>query len=43
MESRIRQIQATLAKATIVEDMGAASPAGTVSTGTIVRDPLRRR
>ena len=36
MESRIRQIQATLAKATIVEDMGAASPAGTVSTGTIV-------
>jgi len=36
MESRIRKIQATLAEAQIVEDMGAASPAGTVSTGSIV-------
>ncbi len=36
MESRIRLIQATLAKAAIVEVMGAASPSGTVSTGSIV-------
>jgi transcription elongation factor GreA len=36
MESRIRQIQATLSKAQIVENVGAASPAGTVSAGTIV-------
>jgi transcription elongation factor GreA len=36
MESRIRRIQATLGKAKIVEDMGAASPTGTVSAGSIV-------
>jgi transcription elongation factor GreA len=36
MESRIRQIQATLSKAQIVENVGAASPSGTVSAGTIV-------
>jgi len=36
MESRIRQIQATLAKAEIVEEMGASSSAGTVSAGSIV-------
>ena len=36
MESRIRQIQATLSKAQIVDDMGAASPTGTVSAGSIV-------
>jgi transcription elongation factor GreA len=36
MESRIRQIQATLAKAAIVEDVGAASASGTVSAGSIV-------
>ena len=36
MESRIRQIQATLAKATIVEDVEAASASGTVSAGSIV-------
>ncbi len=36
MESRIRQIQATLAKATIVDEMGAASASGTVLAGSIV-------
>jgi transcription elongation factor GreA len=36
MESRIRQIRATLTKAAIVEDMGAPSPSGTVSAGSIV-------
>jgi len=36
MESRIRQIQATLKKAEIVEEVGAASPTGKVSAGTIV-------
>ena len=36
MESRIRQIQATLKTAEIVEDMGGASPAGTVLAGSIV-------
>ena len=36
MESRVRQIQATLARAQIVADVGAASPTGTVSAGSIV-------
>jgi transcription elongation factor GreA len=36
MESRIRQLQATLSKAEIVDDAGAASPSGAVSAGSIV-------
>jgi transcription elongation factor GreA len=36
MESRIRQLQATLSQAEIVDDAGAASPSGTVSAGSIV-------